>query len=141
MKARLLMVAVVVFLALGCTATEEATQAPVEKTTTELLVGTWKLVKSNSGLPLGLDATIEYGKDGAITMWVNSPLEPPEVQTGTYQVVGDTMQMIMRSRAGPRDRSVTIDSVTVNKLVTSGKVGSENQIHEFERVRGDIAQR
>ena len=106
------------------------------KTMAELLVGKWRLVKYDAGLPAGFKATIEYTKEGRVTMWVDNPLEDmADVQTGSYWLEGNTLRMTMDPPAGPRDRTMIIDSITEDKLIETGWIEKDRHVHEFERIR------
>jgi uncharacterized protein (TIGR03066 family) len=129
---------VALFAVSGCNGTSETPQAPEprskgEKTKAELLVGTWKLVKRTPPNSKGSQMTFEYTKNGEVTLWKDNPLDGREIQMGTYRLEGDTLSLMMD--ADPKERNVTIDSITEDRLVTSGFSGSTPISHEYERVR------
>lgn len=138
----LMLPAILVVLAVaGCSSPNDQPQAPEprpkgEKTKAELLIGTWKLVSRTPPPNPFVPMTFEYTKDGKVTLLKNNPLEKgTEIQTGTYRVEGDILFRTMDTE--PSDRNVTIESITENKLTTSGLSGSTRMVHEYERVKGE----
>lgn len=97
---------------------EPQPEEPKPKTTAELLVGKWKMVKHNiSGLPAGFQSTTEFTNDGEVMIWLNNPVEAgPQGQIGSYQLEGNTLRMTGDNWPSP-DRTLTIESVTLDRLV------------------------
>lgn len=90
-----------------------------KKTTADKLVGKWKLVRLSSGATPGGDVTLEFKKDGKVTVSIVG-----SVREDTYKVKGDTIHF--HSEHGPvKERSVTIKSLTHEELVTAGSNGHE----------------
>lgn len=106
------------------------------KTTAEILIGKWKLVRFESGLPKGLQTTISYTKDGKVEIVSKNPFNMmDEVQYGRYAINDNTIAMTMDIE--PHDRSLVIDTITSERLVLSGYAGTRREIHEFEKERGE----
>ena len=93
--------------------------APVpkpKKTSAELLVGTWKLIKVDDKLePAHVFA--EFKKDGQFTFRAT---DPPQTRTGTYQLTGNTLHLTANANGDRPGKSwdVVIEVVTETELVT-----------------------
>jgi hypothetical protein len=74
-------------------------------------------------------------------LWVHSahPLRASRVESGTYRVEENTLFRTMIGPTATEERNTTIDSITDDKLVTSTSRTGELQIHEYERLRDEVA--
>jgi len=110
----------------------------VKKTTAELLIGTWKRV-AQQNLPQispEWDITVEYAVDGKVFIRAKDPDSGlPPLQTGTYRLEGNVIKKIMDPPAKPRDRVVTIESVSEDKLIELGPDKPLRARMEYQRVR------
>jgi hypothetical protein len=59
----------------------------------ELLIGTWELVEQDPPLGNEVKGTVEYARDGTITLRVTHPRDGTiPTSTGRYQLKGDTLR-------------------------------------------------
>ncbi len=139
----------VLFAASGCPAPEDKT--PSEEKAGErgkpaatpgdlatLLIGQWKLVKHNvEGLPAGFDQTVEYTRDGRFTLRNFNPLDDRDpIITGAYRLEGATIYRTLDRDPTFKPPGLHIDTVTEEKLVTSGRPrpDQELQVFTFQRL-------
>ena len=110
---------------------------PRAKSTAELLVGKWKQVRNTlRGLPEGYRSTMEFTTDRRVVLWFDNPLEDSaREETGVYRLEGNTLWLHLDPPANePRVRTLAIETVTENRVVTVGWVsGNERQVFEDER--------
>ena len=111
---------------------------PPQRTTAELLVGTWRFVKVSDAVgPRSYsEATFEYTRDGrvVIRLWYHT-IGPAEPQTGTYRLDGDVLHVDI---AHPPDK-VPSQSPRIIKLDDKVFVNTDADttgrfIAEYERV-------
>jgi len=113
------------------------TQQP--KTTAELLVGKWQLVKRDAGRPAGVQKTIEYTANGEVVILIDNPLDDlPRGLTGIYRLEGRTIWRILDPGATPAEHifAFAIQAISEDALViVSHTFKDEQNIHEYQRLR------
>jgi uncharacterized protein (TIGR03066 family) len=131
----ILLIALVTGCAVPTDAPERAAPEPqAEKTKAELIVGTWKLVKRTPPNTRGSQKTYEQTKDGKVILWTDNPQDGQRIFGGTYRVEGDTLFRNLNTEVG--EFSATIESITVDPLVTSSTDAGERRVYKYERVSG-----
>jgi uncharacterized protein (TIGR03066 family) len=103
----------------------------------ELLVGTWKMVKSrNMQLAPGVDAQIEFTKDGKFVIRVCDPKNGDSLKTGTYTLNGNTIRLTRRAdEEGPeKSWEITIESLSADELKTAAGPAKERELSVFKRL-------
>ena len=116
-------------LSLFCFATGWLTAAPVPKqrlSTTEQLVGTWKLTKSDTDNAGGYTFTVEFSKDGKMKAqyMFNDSTQTIE---GTFKADGNKIEYTL----GDRGETLTIEKITEDELIV---IDPEKKKEEFQRV-------
>ena len=116
-------------LSLFCFATGWLTAAPVPKqrlSTTEQLVGTWKLTKSDTDNAGGYTFTVEFSKDGKMKAqyMFNDSTQTIE---GTFKADGNKIEYTL----GDRGETLTIEKITEDELIV---IDPEKKKEEFVRV-------
>jgi uncharacterized protein (TIGR03066 family) len=144
MTARLLVLPVVVVAMFGFVGCSEPDMAPVadekqatpaekpnadlpqapepraKKTTAELLVGTWKMIKlQDVDVNPQLDIQIEFNRDGKFIVQIIEPKNGIQMSKGSYTLKGKTLRRTSVSGADQPERSwdVTIEVITNDELI------------------------
>jgi len=119
----------------------ELPQAPaprVKRTTQELLVGTWKMVKS-SQMKVGpsIDRRIEFTADGKFFLRWHDPGLEFQKKDASYQVTGQVIRLTYEGDAdGPRAVfDTTIEAITEDELRIAGGPLNDRQWHVYRRVK------
>lgn len=102
-------------------------QAPMpraKKTTAELLVGTWRMMKSDGETlqPLVVLLTAEFTPDGRFTFWHVGLLDKRvETKRGSYTLKGQTITLTSEASADDPEKTweVKIERLTETELITS----------------------
>ena len=93
------------------------------------LVGTWEVVKSETGAPPS--ATVEFTKDGKLKL--KAKLGDKElVIDGTYKVKGDKLDVTLEFMGKSKSESSTIKKLTEKQLIVVDEMGKSD---EFKRVK------
>jgi len=138
---RLFTTAVVVLLALAFNvrAEDDKKDKGKDKIDKSKLVGTWKLTKTDSPKPPPKDATItvEFTKDGKVTVAFSIKDKELGKLTGTYKVEGDKLSTTMKDPQDDKEKTdvVTIKELTDKKFVTTEKKGDKLETTEFEKTK------
>jgi uncharacterized protein (TIGR03066 family) len=94
---------------------------PKEKTTAELLVGTWELVRVDSEI-VSPQSTIvaKFSRDGRFTFQATGEGVPHQPRTGTYELDGHTIRFNADADADGSGKrwDVVIELLTETELVT-----------------------
>jgi uncharacterized protein (TIGR03066 family) len=91
----------------------------------ESLVGTWEVAKGD--LPKG--STIQFTKDGNMTLTVNSPSAGPVPIEGTYELKGKSLKTVTKdANRETTAATVTIKALTQKRLVLVGEKGDELEL-------------
>ena len=111
---------------------------PPQRTTAELLVGTWRWVRLSDlvGPPSFSEMTFEYTRDGRviIRIWYHAAGES-EPQTGTYRLDGDVLHMdITHPPKKVRSSSTRIVKLDDKVFVNTDADTTGRFIAEYERV-------
>ena len=119
-------------LVLGTAATAREEKAKIDKAK---IVGTWKLVKTDSKTVTadGLDLKIELTKDGKMTlsMKVDGKIRKA---SGVYSVKGDKWTSVLKTEKGKElKETVTITVLTDKKLVTTEDEDGKTVTAVFEK--------
>jgi uncharacterized protein (TIGR03066 family) len=113
-----------------------ASAAPVlkGKSDADKLIGTWKLVRSDQGVPENVQFFVELTRDGKMSLRVEpTGPAPPILLKGTYKHEGDKIDYTLQTQQGTEKQEVlTIQKLTETELVT---VDPEGIKEEFERVK------
>jgi uncharacterized protein (TIGR03066 family) len=105
----------------------------------ELLVGTWKMVKMDGRqVPAQWDITEEFTSDGKYILRISIPKRPPETETGTYKLSGDTIRLTRPASPDAPEKSwdVTIEALSKDELYTAAEPAKERERSIFKRVEG-----
>jgi hypothetical protein len=110
-----------------------------QKTTAELLVGTWQLLKSGDETfdPKGYHLRFEFTAKGELTIRRhNSPRPKPRVDRGAYVVIGKTIKITLPTQ-GPEDQERVwvidrLDGDTLHVTATAVSKGTSSK-GEFRR--------
>jgi uncharacterized protein (TIGR03066 family) len=112
-------------------------QAPpphAKKTTAELLVGTWKVLKEDSReTPKDWTYEFTFTADGKFNVRLINPKRPPQVKFGTYKLTGNVIRCDIEADGNNAARKVdiTIDSITEDTLSLTISAQSENPQNTF----------
>jgi len=110
-----------------------------DKSVQSKLVGTWKSVKIDSPKPPPKDVTItvEFTKDGKVTVAFSIKDKELGKLTGTYKANSESLTTTMKDPNDDTVRTVTvtIKELTEKKFVTIEKTGDKTQTIEFEKVK------
>lgn len=122
---RLAAILAVSFAFVALAATASADEKAVDK---EKIVGTWLVTKSAGGLPPS--ATLEFTKDGKLKISFKAQAKGQKTaQTfnaeGTYKVEGDKLSIVLGQKGKERKETMTIKTLTDQKLVTVDPKGEE----------------
>lgn len=130
---RLFTTAVVVLLALAINVRAEDKKDKIDKSK---LIGTWKLVKTDSPTPppKGASLTVEFTKDGKVT-FVATLGDKKRTGTASYKVDGDKLTTTRKIPNSDKEETetVTIKELTDKKFVTIEKKGDKTETTEFEK--------
>jgi uncharacterized protein (TIGR03066 family) len=111
-----------------------------EKTVDEdKIVGTWEVTKSAGGLPP--QATVQFTKDGKLKISVtvqgltkdNKKVNQTVTIEGTYKVEGDKLSIAMKQGAKENKETMTIKTLTDEKLVTVDPKGKEDEFKKQKK--------
>ena len=93
----------------------------VEKTKAELLVGKWKLIKTDNQ-PAAATIVYEFTKDGKYYGSATGPTVPPQKRSGTYRLDGNVIRLSIDANADePAETSdLVIEVLTETELVFMG---------------------
>jgi uncharacterized protein (TIGR03066 family) len=110
---------------------------PQPKPWAELLVGTWKMVKTDGvALPPEVDARIEFTRDAKFSVRAHDPKNGHQTKAGTYALHGGTLRLT--TPAGPdgpgKSWEVTIEALSDGELSTSAGPALSRQRSVFKRV-------
>ncbi len=100
----------------------------------ELIVGQWKLFKTDNELPKGTTAVLDMKKEGKLTLTMELNGEKQTIE-GTWKLDGDKKLTAVMTARGMENKSVmTIEKLTDEDFVT---VDEGKKKDEFKRVRKD----
>lgn len=110
-----------------------------DKTTAELLVGEWAVVKNNPPFNRPVAMTAVFTKDGRFIFRIMEPQAGVAVNKGKYQVIGQSIRLSSDpSEELPAGRTwnVDIESITEQELKTVGGPPTNRERMTSKRVDG-----
>jgi uncharacterized protein (TIGR03066 family) len=119
-------------LVIGTAASAREEKAKIDKTK---IVGTWKLIKTDSKTTPadGLDLKIELTKDGKMTLTMKVDGKTRKA-SGVYTVKGDQWTSVLKTESGKElKETVTITVLTDKKLVTTEDENGKTVTAEFKK--------
>jgi hypothetical protein len=126
----------------------EGPQPEKQKTTTELLIGSWKEVQPEQmpNEPVLFEIVHRFRADGTYELDVWDMLRGPKVLSGKYQVQGNALQFLLDITENPSstrdeicERTHTIESLTEEQLVivtVSKKRWTSEMARDLAEARG-----
>lgn len=143
-----LMAAFAAVLALtGCPAPEEqpkaeekqAEQRKPQKSWSELIVGTWNMVKIDMPqVSQGVQLQDTFRNDGTYTTLVSSPVRDSRVTNGTYRLAGKLLQLTPQPNQDESSKSseAVIESLTQDEMIMSAESRPQGRRYRmvFKRV-------
>lgn len=99
-----------------------------------LILGQWKLHKTDNELPKGTTAVLEMKKDGKLTLTMELDGEKQAIE-GTWKLDGDTkLTAVMKAKGMENKTVMTIEKLTEDDFVT---IDEGKKKDEFKRVKKD----
>jgi uncharacterized protein (TIGR03066 family) len=95
------------------------------------LMGKWKLVKSGEDLPPGLEAVIEFAKEGKLKLSFKFG-DKAEMIDGTWKLKEKKLELTMKMDG--KEKTETIDIVKLDDKVLHTK-DDKGKVDEFEKVK------
>jgi uncharacterized protein (TIGR03066 family) len=84
------------------------------------LLGTWEVVKSDEGPPVG--TVVEFTKDGKMKVTHKSDGKE-ETLEGTYKIDGDKLSVVLKMGDKEDKHSVTIKKLTATEMTAENEKG------------------
>lgn len=101
----------------------EAPAPHIKKTTAELIIGTWKVVKlDGQQVPNDWLLAMEFTREGKLNVFAN---KPSKARIGTYKLTGETIQFHIPADAGNAESKGEIKIISLNEdqlsIITQSK--------------------
>jgi uncharacterized protein (TIGR03066 family) len=104
-----------------------------KKSNAEKLVGKWELVKGGDETPKDMKFTVEFAKDGVMTLHIEPKDGEKITLKGKYKVDNEKIDYEMEQPGGGKKQEIlTIKKLTDDELVT---VDPDDIKEEFKRVK------